>query len=107
MVSVNLLGQRVVVLGSTKAAFELLDKRGAAYSDRPFLPVACGIVGHIRTIPMLSYNETARKLRRMITKAVGTRVLVDELMPMMSENTQNFLLGLLETPKDFKNHLRL
>lgn len=56
---------------------------------------------------MLSYNETARKMRRMITKAVGTRVLVDELMPMMSENTQNFLLGLLETPNDFKNHLRL
>ena len=105
--SVNLLGQRVVILGSTQAAFELLDKRGAMYSDRPFLPVACGIVGHIRTIPMLSYNEKARKLRRMIMKAVGSRVLVDELMPLMSENIQTFLHGLLETPKDFKNHLRL
>lgn len=103
----NLLGQRVVILGSTQAAFELLDKRGALYSDRPLLTVGCDIVGHIKTIPMLSYNEKARKLRRMITKAIGNRALVDELMPLMSENVQTFLHGLLETPSDFKNHIRL
>ena len=31
----NLLGQDIIVLGSLKAAHELLDKRSANYSDRP------------------------------------------------------------------------
>ena len=31
----NLLGQDIVVLGSLKAARDLLDKRSANYSDRP------------------------------------------------------------------------
>ena len=103
----NLLGQRVVILGSVQAAFDLLDKRSLNYSDRPFLPVACGIVGHARTVPMLSYGEKMRKLRRLITKAVGTRALVDEFMPLMAVNTQNFIHGLLEKPQDFKNHIKL
>lgn len=103
----NLLGQRVVILGSVQAAFDLLDKQSLNYSDRPYLPVACGIVGHVRTVPMVSYGEKMRKLRRMITKAVGTRALVDEFMPLMAANTQNFIHGLLENPQDFKNHIKL
>lgn len=103
----NLFGQRVVILGSIQAALDLLDKRGLNYSDRPYLPVACGIVGHIRTIPMLSYGDKMRKLRRMISKAVGTRALVDEFMPLMSVNIEKFLYGLLQKPQDFEDHLHL
>lgn len=35
VLSFNILGQPVIVLNSVKAASELLEKRGANYSDRP------------------------------------------------------------------------
>lgn len=35
MLYFNTLGQHVVVLNSVQAAVDLLDKRGANYSDRP------------------------------------------------------------------------
>ena len=36
---VSALGQSIVVLGSEKAAIDLLDKRSASYSDRPNFPM--------------------------------------------------------------------
>ena len=35
MIHFNTLGQHVVVLNSVQASVELLEKRGAKYSDRP------------------------------------------------------------------------
>lgn len=35
MIYVNLLGQPIIVLNSVESAVDLLDKRGAIYSDRP------------------------------------------------------------------------
>ena len=36
----TLLGQQMVVIGSIKAAFDLLDKRAANYSDRKLSSMA-------------------------------------------------------------------
>lgn len=36
---ISALGQSIVVLGSEKAAIDLLDKRSASYSDRPNFPM--------------------------------------------------------------------
>jgi len=35
IIYINLLGQPIIVLNSVKSAVDLLDKKGAAYSDRP------------------------------------------------------------------------
>ena len=37
--SFSVLGQRLVIINSYKAAKDLLDKRGEIYSDRPVVPV--------------------------------------------------------------------
>lgn len=37
--SVNALGQPIVILNSAKIARDLLEKRGALYSDRPLIPM--------------------------------------------------------------------
>jgi hypothetical protein len=38
VMSFHILGRVVVILGSTKATKDLLEKRGAIYSDRPVIP---------------------------------------------------------------------
>lgn len=37
--SLRALGKTIIVLNSEKAASELLEKRGAQYSDRPQFPI--------------------------------------------------------------------
>ena len=39
IMSVNALGQPIVILNSAKIARDLLEKRGALYSDRPLIPM--------------------------------------------------------------------
>lgn len=39
VIYLNLLGRHIVVLSSKKAAYDLLEKRSALYSDRPAMIV--------------------------------------------------------------------
>jgi hypothetical protein len=39
IISINTMGQTVVVLNSLEIAKDLLEKRGTIYSDRPWIPV--------------------------------------------------------------------
>lgn len=105
--SVTALGQRIVILGSLEATFDLLDKRGSIYSDRPYLTLTGEIVGHQNTIPLCPYGDRMKKLRRMFTKAVGTRQLVESFAPMIMQNMQDLMLRLIQSPERFKDHILL
>jgi hypothetical protein len=39
IVSVNVLGQKIVILGSASVVDDLMEKRGAIYSSRPWTPM--------------------------------------------------------------------
>ena len=106
VVSVNVLGQRTVYLGSLQVAHDLLETRGTKYSDRP-KSVVGAMVGYYRTVPMVCYGETLKLVRRMFTKAVGTRALMEDFMPLMSRTVQDFAWNLLQSPQDFSEHVRL
>lgn len=93
------------MLSSLQAAVDLLDKRSAIYSDRAHLTVAGDIVGHSKNIPLIPYGDRMKKQRRMFTKMFGTNALVEEFMPLIYNNVQDFLLRLVESPQDFKDHV--
>lgn len=105
--SVTALGQRIVILGSSEATFDLLDKRSSIYSDRPYLTLTGEIIGHQKTIPLCPYGDRMKKLRRMFTRAVGTRQLVESFAPMIMENMQDLMHRLIHTPEKFKDHILL
>lgn len=105
--SVTALGQRIVILGSLEATFDLLDKRSAIYSDRPYLTLTGEIVGHQRTIPLCPYGDRMKKLRRMFVKAIGTRQLVEAFVPILLENMQDLMLHLIQSPDKFKEYIML
>lgn len=54
-----------IILGSTKAAHDLLDKRGAIYSSRPRRTVACEWVGRNIFTPLLPYSDKWKTHNRM------------------------------------------
>ena len=73
----------MVVIGSVEVAQDLLERRGALYSNRPPSFIA-DYIGYTKTIPGLDYNDTAKQVRRMFNKAIGTRALMEVFIPLMS-----------------------
>ena len=77
LVSINLLGKPIVFIGSLDVAQDLLDKRSSIYSDRSKSIVA-GMAHYDSTLPLIGYNDKMKRIRRMFTKAIGTRSLMED-----------------------------
>jgi hypothetical protein len=105
--SMKLLGQPFIILSSPKAAFDLLEKRGAIYSDRPRFEMAGEIVGYAKAAVMCYYGEHLRTCRRMLKECIGsTRQALEQYMPLMETSAHTFLLSTLRKPEKFHDHLR-
>ena len=107
MVSVDALGQRVVILGSLEAIQDLLEKRGGRYSDRPRTVVGEEYIGYAQGMGLFPYNAQLKQARRMVAQAIGTKALVNSYAPLMSRTVQDFALNVLNSPEDFCDHIRL
>ncbi|KAF8898066.1 cytochrome P450 [Gymnopilus junonius] len=68
IIQVNILGQPILIINSTRVAKELLDKRSAIYSDRPRFVMAGDLVGYDETFVLQPYGENWRKQRRLIAQ---------------------------------------
>ncbi|KAI8951132.1 cytochrome P450 [Xylaria longipes] len=97
-----ILGTKVmIVLNSDFAIKELIDKRGAIYSSRPDMYIGQDILsGGLR--PNHGVWTTARKLAHRILNTTAARSYV----PYQDLENKAMLLGFLESPSDFIDHLR-
>ncbi|TFY52251.1 hypothetical protein EVJ58_g10121 [Rhodofomes roseus] len=85
---VNVMGRSFVILSSLKAIDDLLEKRGAIYSDRPITPMAGELEG-----------------RKLILGAVNPRNL-PYLQEVQEEMITLFIARLAEDPSNFALHIR-
>ncbi|KAI0092608.1 cytochrome P450 [Irpex rosettiformis] len=107
IMSLQVLGQPIIILSSPKAANDLLDKRSAIYSDRPRLEMAGEIVGYANSIVLGYYDETLRAKRRMLNQCIGsTRLALKQHMPLMERSAHEFLLFTLRQPDCLRDNLR-
>lgn len=104
IMQLQILNRTVIVISNAKISGELLDKRGAIYSDRPEFPMAMfsgwhGISGLMR------HNDNWRMRRRLIHQAFypnGTIGLHD----LIRRTAVGLLYNMLATPDDFWKHVR-
>ncbi|KAF7301611.1 hypothetical protein MIND_00726600 [Mycena indigotica] len=104
--SVTVLGKTIVILGSTRVAMDLLDKRSAIYSDRPTLPMGGELVGWKNTLVLLPYGDRLRRFRRLFHQTIGSRHLMHQFHPVQETEANRFLRFLLAKPKDVLKHIR-
>lgn len=78
---------------------ELLDKKGAIYSDRPRLPVAGEIMGWERAIGLHRYNSRLKHLRKLLVRAIGTRHSLAELSGSVEHEASGFLYRVMNAPE--------
>ncbi|THH26899.1 hypothetical protein EUX98_g7292 [Antrodiella citrinella] len=106
IVSVTLLGQTIVILGSATHAVELLEKRSSNYSDRPKLIMGGEIVGWDQTLALTPYSERFREYRRFFHRFIGNRTNTMRFHPLVEKEMHNFLRRLQRAPDELAKHIR-
>lgn len=105
IVYLKLFGRPFVVVNSAKVAFEMLDRKGALYSDRPIRPML-ELSTIDQAVVQVPYGDRHRKLRTLILKALGTKATVSGFATVFEENWNRFLRRIVEDPSQLREHIR-
>ena len=103
---VNVLGKEMIILNSSKAAVELLDKRSANYSDRPIAMMCGEIVGWNRSLALLRYGPRFREIRKYMNKVIGTRANMGKFAPLMEKEMAKFVARIASDPASLVRQIR-
>lgn len=104
--SVNVLGQRMIVVNSIDIAIELLDGRSSNYSDRPILTMGGEIIGWNNVLALANYGPRFKELRRLIASAMGSNRNVERYYPLEELETHKFLARVAAQPDELPKLIR-
>ncbi|KZT28053.1 cytochrome P450 [Neolentinus lepideus HHB14362 ss-1] len=103
---VNVLGKPFVFLNSPNAAYDMLDMKGLIYSDRPYLTMACELVGWDWSLVLKRFGEEHRTMRRLFHLFMGTHSSVEQFVPIEEYEMKGFLKHILNNPEDLGKSIR-
>ncbi|CUA69923.1 O-methylsterigmatocystin oxidoreductase [Rhizoctonia solani] len=101
IVYLNLFGHEIIVLNSSEAASDLLEKRSALYSDRfcPLILKEKDLLDWSTAPTILGYNDVWRHHRRMMNKWLNVRE-VTQFYKLQENQARVLLQRLLRIPTD-------
>ncbi|KAJ6559765.1 cytochrome P450 [Mycena capillaripes] len=94
----EVLGRTMIILDSYQAAVDLLEKRGAIYSDRPKFTLY-GLLGWDPSLTFLQYGKQFNKHRTMHQSYLN-RHKVEEFKPFQTQEARTLVQNLFESPPD-------
>ncbi|KAI0767318.1 cytochrome P450 [Fomes fomentarius] len=101
----RVMGQSIVVLGSSDVIFEYLDQRSSNTSDRR-LSATMKLTGNDGTIGVYPYGTRWRQNRRAFWQHFAPRAAI-QYQPVQRAMAHKFLLKLLQDPSRLIDHIRL
>ncbi|KAI0360725.1 cytochrome P450 [Trametes cingulata] len=105
LVYLHVFGQGLLFVNSYEAAVDLLEKRGAIYSDKPKMIMAGELCGCENMIGLTPYGERLRRQRKLMLQALGQN-RVHEYHPLLEIQTHNLLQGILNSPDESQSIIR-
>ena len=96
----------MIILNSSKAAVEILDKRSSIYSNRPVLMLAGELVGWNKIMGLLQHGPRFREFRRYMNKLIGTRASVEKFASLQERETTKFVARVMADPDALVKHIR-
>ncbi|KZT37264.1 cytochrome P450 [Sistotremastrum suecicum HHB10207 ss-3] len=106
VISVKSANVQVIILNSSKAAFDLLDKRSYIYSDRPQTAMFGDLVGLNKgTVRVNLRDPRFPAYRRVAHEEMGPRQM-SHYEPAIQESIKLLLKASLSDPKNLYMHLR-
>ncbi|KAF5376002.1 hypothetical protein D9757_008810 [Collybiopsis confluens] len=106
MLYLNAAGTSMLVLNSVNAANDLLVERWRLYSDRPPMPMTF-LCGFDYTFVIFPYGEKWRKYRSLFMREISLSNLAVYHKPRLQQNMEMFLQSLLDSPRNFGDHVDL
>ncbi|KAH9886231.1 cytochrome P450 [Cubamyces lactineus] len=100
------LGTPLLVINSFEAARELLDKRGATYSDRPRLVMIRELMEWDWNVILMSYGKRFSAYRRAVQQEFQPAVIAQSYHQVMAREVTAFLARVLDTPDNLVDHLK-
>ncbi|KAF9002965.1 cytochrome P450 [Cyathus striatus] len=104
IVRFNILGFKSIVINKLHIANELLEKRGAIYSDRPNMILENELLGWGAAMPTMRYGAQFRKHRRL-SQALLNPNAARSYATMHEELSRRLVKGLYEQPEKFRDHI--
>jgi hypothetical protein len=106
IVYANAAGQPLIILSDMEVANEMLDRKGAIYSDRPVLHMAGELAGFDKWTGGLAYGLRWRESRKYMHNAIGTRESLEGFGALFESEIRKFLRATLRDPDNLKHHVR-
>ncbi|KIV84705.1 hypothetical protein PV11_00473 [Exophiala sideris] len=103
--SVILGTKTFIVLSSPEAVKDLLDKRSNIYSSRPDMFIGSTLASGGLRVLLMQYGPTWRMIHKMIHNILNIKAAVT-YVPYQDLENKFMLLGLLNQPDEFANHMR-
>ncbi|KZV68643.1 cytochrome P450 [Peniophora sp. CONT] len=104
IVHLKLLNKHVIILNSSQAVHDLLDRRSSIYSDRPHFPLS-DVAGLSFNYGFLTYGKQYSIRRRTFATQFGRTS--PDTYPSHYFAVNNLLRSLHERPEGFMDHLQL
>ncbi|PBK93427.1 cytochrome P450 [Armillaria gallica] len=106
IVSVSILGRRLVIINSAQMAISMLDKKSSIYSDRPVIGMGGELVGWKNSMIFMSYGTRFRNGRRLAHQLFGNSVNIKQFLPMLEKETRRSLKRIFTGPEGLSEHIR-
>ncbi|KAG1896118.1 cytochrome P450 [Suillus fuscotomentosus] len=102
---IRIFNQSLIFLNTPKVVFDLLDRRGSIYSDKPHLIMVGELCGCENMAAFTPYGDRARRQRKLMQKAFGPAV-IPRYHGLMQMESRPFLSRLVTSPLQFQEHIR-
>ncbi|KAI9448698.1 cytochrome P450 [Lactarius psammicola] len=103
ILSLHIFGRDFIVLNTTKATKDLLEKRGDIYSDRPVVQIF-EMMQYWWLVPFARYSDFWRQARKVLDPGFRPGALMAH-RPMVQTKTRTFLTRLLASPDEWEAHI--
>ncbi|KAF7328481.1 Cytochrome P450 [Mycena venus] len=104
--SLTAFGQTMIIVSSLRVAEDLLDVRGANFSDRPVIPMGGELAGFNNVLPLCHYGDRVRKERKLLHQLFGTQAAVERVIPLFSTEIQKLLRNIVLNPDGLVDDIR-
>ena len=103
---ISVLGQDMIILNSSKAAIDLLDKRSSIYSSRPILMMGGETVGWTRAMGLIQYGPRFREYRKLMGRLIGSRAAIERFAPLQEREMAKFVKRVMTDPGSLVHQIR-
>ncbi|KDQ56874.1 hypothetical protein JAAARDRAFT_194819 [Jaapia argillacea MUCL 33604] len=105
VVYLHVFGLGIIFLNDSETVFELMDKRGAIYSDRPHLVMLSELCGAENILAFTHYGDQLRRGHKLMHEALHP-IAIKTYQPLLEMESLPFLRRLLSKPSAYMDHIR-